>query len=102
MTTCHDLMQNEADLKKIKELFTGTQKNLSPASALFPWFPSPSKKAGKKATAELFAILYAYVEARRGAEPTSDWIDVLIADGETTWSIAEASFAPRGRARCQT
>ena len=87
MATCHDLTKNEADLKKINELFMTLQTNATPTSLLLPWFPSPARKTGKEATTELFTMLYTYVENRRNAEPTSDAIDVLIADGETTQNI---------------
>ena len=95
MATCHDLTKNEADLKKINELFMTLQTNATPTSLLLPWFPSPARKTGKEATTELFTMLYTYVENRRHAEPTSDAIDVLIADGETTQNIVEVSPAPK-------
>ena len=91
VNTCHDLTKNEADLEKIKALFLTLQTSATPTSLLLPWFPSPARKAGKEATTELFTILYAYVETRRHAEPTSDAIDVLIAAGETTQNIAGVS-----------
>ena len=92
MTTCHDLTKNEADLKRIGELFLTLQKGATPTSLLFPWFPSPARKTGKGASTELFTMLHAYVETRRDAEPTSDAIDVLIADGETTQNIVGVGF----------
>jgi len=87
MTTCHDLTKNEADLKRIGELFMTLQKSATPTSMLLPWFPSPARKTGKGAATEMFTMLHAYVETRRDAEPTSDAIDVLIAEGETTQNI---------------
>jgi len=92
MATCHDLTKNEADLKKINELFMTLQTSATPTSLLLPWFPSPARKIGKDATTELFTMLYTYVETRRHAEPTSDAIDVLIADGETTQNIVGVSL----------
>ena len=93
MATCHDLVKNEADLKKISELFLTFQTSSTPTSLLLPWFPSPARKAGKEATTELFTMLYTYVETRRDAELTSDAIDVLIAEGETTQNIVGVSPA---------
>ena len=93
MATCHDLVKNEADLKKISELFLTFQTSSTPISLLLPWFPSPARKAGKEATTELFTMLYTYVETRRDAELTSDAIDVLIAEGETTQNIVGVSAA---------
>jgi hypothetical protein len=96
MSACRDLAKNGADLKKIKELFLTLQTSATPASLLLPWFPSPARKRVKQATTDLFTMLCDYIETRRHAEPTSDAIDVLIADGETTHNIAMVSPAPKG------
>ena len=95
MIACHDLTKNEADLKKIGKLLLIFLTSGTPTSLLLPWFPSPAKKTGKEATTELFTMLYTYVETRRHAEPTSDAIDALIADGETTEAIVGVSPAPK-------
>jgi len=95
LIACRDLAKNEADLKRIRELITTFQTSATPASLLFPWFPSPSRKAKKDATTELFTTLYTYVEARRRAELTNDAMDILIADGETTERIVTASPSPK-------
>ena len=91
MTTCRDLTKNGADLRKIKESFMTIHTNSTPVSCLLPWFPGPARKSVNRATTELYSMLLNYVEARRHAEPTSDAIDVLIADGETDQSIAGVS-----------
>ena len=95
MAACRDLANNEADRKKIQELFLILQTNGTPTSLLFPWFPSPARKKLKQASTEFYAMLCTYVEARRYAELTSDAMDVLIAEGETTQNINEVSPAPR-------
>ena len=88
MTTCDSLARNDADLEKIAGLFLTLQKSATPASLLLPWFPSPARKRRQAAATELFKTLYTYVEKRKRAEPTSDPIDVLLADGESSQSIA--------------
>jgi hypothetical protein len=94
MAACRDLAKNGADLKKIKELFLTLQTSATPASLLLPWFPSPARKRMKQATTEFFMMLCTYVETRRRVEPTTDAIDVLIADGETTQNIVKVGPAP--------
>ena len=91
IATCDDLAKNEADLKKIGELFMTLQKSTTPVSLVLPWFPSPAKKSGKQATTEMYTMLRTYVEARGHAEPTNDAIDILVADGETTQNIVGVS-----------
>jgi len=100
MATCRDLTKNEGDLKKVGELFMTLQTSATPTSLLLPWFPSPARKTGKQATTELYTVLCNYVEARRRAqELTSDAIDVLIADGETTQNIVGVGPPNERRAR---
>jgi len=91
VTTCHDLMKNEVDLRRIGELFRTLQTSATFTSLLLPWFPSSARKAGKEAVTELFTMLHTYVETRRHAELTNDAIDVLIADEETTPTIVGVS-----------
>ena len=91
MTACHDLVKNEADLKRIEEVFMTVKTAATPASLLLPWFPSQARRTVKQASTELYTLLYTYVETRMHAEPTNDAIDVLIADGETTQNIVGVS-----------
>ena len=92
MATCHDLMKNEADLKKVGELLTTINTSATPASLVLPWLPSRARRVRKQATTELYDILHTYIENRRLAEFTSDAIDLLITDGETTQDIVGASI----------
>ena len=95
MTTCRNLTENEADLKKIEEVFATMLANNSPVSLLFPWIPSPARKAKKQASTDMYTMLHTYVETRRHGELTSDPIDILIADGETTQGIVGVSPGPK-------
>jgi len=92
MAACRDLAGNDADLKRIGELFMALQTSATPISLVLPWFPSPARKMGKAATKELYTIIRTYVENRRNAELTSDAIDVLISDGDTTQKITQVSL----------
>ena len=92
---CRNLAMDETGLKRIRELLTIVQTSATPASLLLPWFPSPSRKAKKDATTELFTTLYTYIETRRRTELTSDAIDGFIVDGETTERIVAVSPTPK-------
>ena len=96
IVACRDLANNEADLRKIKELFLTLRTGATLSSLTLPWFPSPARRRVKHAATELFTMLSAYVEARRqAAEPTSDAIDILIADEATTQSIVGVGLVLR-------
>ena len=93
MSTCRDLVANNADLKRLGGQFMTLKTSVTPISLMLPWFPGPARRTMKQANTEMYTMLYTYIETRRHAEPTSDAIDVLIADGETTPSIVWVSTA---------
>ena len=95
ITTCDDLTKSEVDLKKLNDLFMTLQTSATPAALLLAWLPSLAKRLAKEATTKLFKILRTYIETRRHAELTSDAIDILIAEGETTQNIVEVGPVPK-------
>ena len=70
MITRYDLVRNEADLKKTRELYPTLKNSDALVSLLVPWLPSPAKKVGNKATTDLHIPFSTYVERRRREEPT--------------------------------
>ena len=94
MSTCRDLTANDADLVKMEKLLVTLQTGDTPTALILPWFPSPARVKLLMASIKIFLMLRKYVEARRRAEPTSDAIDVLIAEGGSTQDIAKVSFSP--------
>ena len=95
LATCDELTRNEADLKKIGDLLSALSTNATPTALVLPWFPSSAKAKTQSANMTMFLMLRTYVEARRQAVPTSDVIDILIAEGEPTQGIVQVSFAPK-------
>jgi hypothetical protein len=92
MAACSYFTNNRTILKRIEKLFMDLQSSATPISLVLTWVLSPAKMSGMLTTTELFTMLCTYVDHRRKAEPTSDAIDVLIADGETTQVTVEVSF----------
>ncbi|KAJ7181463.1 cytochrome P450 [Mycena crocata] len=85
MASCSELADDAAVVSQLSELYWLLEKGTTPVSVLLPWFPSPARKAREKATAELFGLLYGYVERRRtAAVPSSDAFDVLISQDTST------------------
>ena len=92
IATCHDLAKNEVDLGKITGSFWSLRACATPTALILPWFPSLARVGQLMAHYKIFRVLSKHIEARRRVEPTSDAIDVLIAEGETTRNIVQASF----------
>ena len=94
MVTCEELAKNETDLKKISGLLDAFITSPTPFASMLPWFPGPARVKMITSNLKMFSIFRSYVEARRRAVPTSDAIDVLIAEGEKTKDIVMVSAAP--------
>ncbi|KAJ7081264.1 cytochrome P450 [Mycena epipterygia] len=85
IATCRELAGDSAAVSSLSDLYWLLEQGTTPVGVLLPWFPSPARKAREKATAELFGMLYTYVELRRNATvPSSDAFDVLISQGAST------------------
>ena len=73
------------------------QTSVTPVPLLLPRSPSPARKAVIQATTDMYTMLCIYIKTRRHAELTSDAIDMLIAEGETSQNIVGVSPAPEVR-----
>ncbi|KAF8816057.1 cytochrome P450 [Phlegmacium glaucopus] len=82
MATCAELSDNFKAIEEIQALYWTLEKSATPTALLLPWFPGPAKKRKEQATKDLFMKLHEYVDLRRNAAvPSSDAIDVLLAEG---------------------
>lgn len=80
--SCRELAEEKQALMRLSWLYGALERSSTPAALLFPWFPSPARKAKEKITEELFVLLSHYVDVRRKSSIVSnDAIDVLLARG---------------------
>ncbi|KJA23082.1 hypothetical protein HYPSUDRAFT_601084 [Hypholoma sublateritium FD-334 SS-4] len=82
LAACRELAEDKQAIRKLIDIYLDLEHGVTAGSILFPWFPSPSRKAKANATAALYGFLNSYVELRRKDPVTStDTIDVFIAEG---------------------
>lgn len=82
MASCRELASNLPEIATLQRHFSILEKNSTPIAALFPWFPSPAKRAKQASTRALFEMLWRYIEERKKAPvPNSDAIDILLGQG---------------------
>ncbi|KAJ3517128.1 hypothetical protein NLJ89_g699 [Agrocybe chaxingu] len=90
MASCSELAKDRATLDELQKLYWQLEKSSTPTALLLPWFPGPAKKRKRTATKELFTKIYDIVEARRkAAVPSSDAVDVLLGQGQSTTEVVE-------------
>ena len=92
MATCRELAEDKQAIQVLRKHYFDMQQNYTPVSILLPWFPGPAKKLNTKATLELYFLMKKYVTMRRETKiPSSDSIDILIANGESDEVIISVS-----------
>ena len=92
MASCAELAADFKTVDEIKLLYGQVEKSSTPTTMLFPWFPGPAKKTQERVSKILYTMLHGYVELRKNAAvPSSDSIDVLLAQGVPTPEIVEVS-----------
>ncbi|KDR75612.1 hypothetical protein GALMADRAFT_68731 [Galerina marginata CBS 339.88] len=88
MATCQELAADQDAVDQIAKTYWALEQSATPVSLLLPWFPGPAKKARNSATTKIYKLLLKYVENRRNAAiPSTDPMDILIAEGHSNHAI---------------
>ena len=90
MASCRELSEDKEAISQLAKNYMEIEKNGTPITALFPWFPSFALRAKKKATMALYNLFLSYIELRRKSSvPSNDPIDLFISQGLSDDSIIE-------------
>ena len=90
MASCRELSENRETISRLAENYLEIEKNGTPLTVLFPWFPSSAKRAKKKATMVLYNTFLSYIDIRRKSSvPSNDAIDFFISQGLSDDIIVE-------------
>ena len=92
MATCRELAEDWTAIDRLFRLYWKLEKSATPVRLLLPWLPSKARRAKKQVTADIYNMVFGYVDSRRSAqESRSDAIDLLIAQGEDDTTIIGVS-----------
>ena len=90
MASCRELSENREMVARLAKNYLEIEKNGTPITVLFPWFPSFAKRAKKKATMILNNTFLSYIDVRRkSSAPSNDAIDFFISQGLSDDVIVE-------------
>ena len=90
MASCRELSEDREATARLAKNYLEIEKNGTPLTVLFPWFPSFANKAKKRATAALYNTFLSYIELRRkSSTPSNDPIDLFISQGLSNDLIIE-------------
>ena len=90
MASCRELSENRETIARLAKNYLEIEKNGTPLTVLFPWFPSSAKRAKKKATTTLYNTFLSHIDIRRkSSTPSNDAIDFFISQGLSDDIIVE-------------
>ena len=90
MFSCRELASDLPTITKLQQHFWNLERTITPMSLLVPWLPTPSKYVKLMSIKSMYATLRNHVEERKkSAVPSSDAIDVLLADGVSSNDIIQ-------------
>ncbi len=82
-------------MARLRQLFDKMDRGTTPATVLFPWFPSPAMVSKARATKQLYDIIVNAIKVRKQSGVShNDNLQLLLDSGDEMSTIAGVSFAP--------
>src|SRR6266436_317425 len=94
--TCAEIANDPALVTRLKDLFDRVDKGTTPATVLFPWFPSPAMLMKFRASKQIYDIIASAVNVRKqSGVPQNDTLQLLLDSNEDVYMIVAVSpFCP--------
>ncbi|KAK4704365.1 hypothetical protein P7C70_g1842, partial [Phenoliferia sp. Uapishka_3] len=87
---CREIAEDPVLLKRVLGLFGDVEKSSTPATILFPWFPSAAKVKRTLSAGQLYIIFQGIVDARKKeGRAEDDPLQTLIDEGDSLRQILE-------------
>ncbi|KAH9998593.1 cytochrome P450 [Russula vinacea] len=77
--TCTEIADEPKLVARCKQLFEQVERGITPATVLFPWFPSPSMVMRARATKQLYDIIVKAMKVRKqSGVPRNDTLQIFL------------------------
>ncbi|KAF8462100.1 cytochrome P450 [Russula ochroleuca] len=77
--TCTEIADEPKLVARCKQLFEQVERGITPATVLFPWFPSPSMVMRARATKQLYDIIVNTMKVRKqSGVPRNDTLQIFL------------------------
>jgi hypothetical protein len=91
--TCTEIADEPKIVARCKQLFDQVEHGTTPATVLFPWFPSPSMVMRAWATKQIYDIVVKAMKVRKQSGiPQNDALQMLLDSGEEHFTIVGVSI----------
>jgi sterol 14-demethylase len=85
---CTEIADEPKIVARCKQLFEQIESGITPATVLFPWFPSPSMIMRVRATKQLYDIIVKAVKVRKqSGVPRDDALQIFLDSGDELTTI---------------
>ena len=86
--TCAEIADDPEIVARLRKLYDQVDRGTTPATVLFPWFPSPSMVMKALATKRLYDIMVKAINVRKeSGVPHDDTLQTLLDAGEDLLTI---------------
>jgi hypothetical protein len=91
--TTQTIADDPARVARLKVLYDRLDSGTTPASVLFPWFPSPALLKKLWATREIYNIVVDAIDRReRGLDSGADTLQMLLDNGDDKMAVVGVSI----------
>lgn len=81
--SCHEIADDEDLVERLRQLYDKLDASTTPASVLFPWFPSPSMLKKLYASKKVYDIVNGAINARvQSGISRDDTLQMLVDHGD--------------------
>ena len=92
--TCTEIADDPEIVARLRQLFEKVDRGTTPATVLFPWFPSPAMVSKARATKQLYDIMVNAVNVRKQSGVShNDNLQMFLDSGEELSTIVGVSTA---------
>lgn len=86
--TCAEIADDPEIVARLRKLYNQVDRGTTPATVLFPWFPSPSMIMKARATKKLHDIIVKAINVRKeSGVPHNDTLQISLDAGEDMLTI---------------
>ena len=90
--TCTEIADEPQVVAHCRQLIDQVERGITPATVLFPWFPSPSMVKRAWATKQLYDIIVRAMNTRKqSGVPQNDALQMLLDSGDEHYTIVGVS-----------
>ncbi|KAH9057069.1 cytochrome P450 [Lactarius deliciosus] len=91
--TCTEIADDPEIVARLRQLFDKVDRGMTPATVLFPWFPSPAMISKARATKQIYDIIVNAIKVRKQSGVShNDNLQLFLGSGDEVSTIVGASI----------